>query len=206
MEIAQAAEQRGVDLGAEPAASPFTQVKIFWSGTSSQASYSSRSASLNFAICGVGEAAEHQIHLADAAMPGAEQQPPPARVQSFARNRQFRSSSRSNAKNPDGAGRGLYRGLAGRCQRLLCTAQHCVRRTRKPACRPCARSCSTPCSPRSPACPASGRSWRSSMPGCSTARRRAWSTCCFICRPASSTGGRGRSSTRCSPARSSPSR
>ena len=32
----------------------------------------------------IGKAAEHQIHFADAAMPGAKQQPPSARVQPVA--------------------------------------------------------------------------------------------------------------------------
>ena len=37
------------------------------------------------------------------------------------------------------------------------------------------------------------------MPGCSTARRRAWSTCCFICPPAPSTAARGRSCNEVQP-------
>ena len=77
-------------------------------------SYSSSSASLKSRDMRVGEAAEHQVHLADAAVPAAEQQPPPARVQPFARNPDAGHAACSNAKNPDGAGRGLYRGLRGR--------------------------------------------------------------------------------------------
>jgi hypothetical protein len=38
----------------------------------------------------VGEAAEDQIHLAYAAMPGAEQELAPARIQAFARSHRSR--------------------------------------------------------------------------------------------------------------------
>ena len=117
-----------------------------------------------------------------------------------------RSSYAPTPKTRTGPGAGLYRGLRRRLSAPALHSPALRRETRKPAWRQCARRCSIRCLPPSPACPASGRSWRSSMRGCSTARRRASSTCCFICPPAPSTAARGRSSTRCRPARSSPSR
>ena len=101
-----ARRNNGVSYSAGTSAPPLTQAKICWSGTSSQRSNSSSSASLKRRNMRVGEAADDQIHLADAAMPGAEQQPPPPRVQSFAR-----SSLPLNAclqrQKPGGAGCGF---------------------------------------------------------------------------------------------------
>ena len=86
-----------------PASAHSPRQKICWSGTSSSFRIVELG-SLSAASSRVGKAAEHEIHLADAAMPGAEQQPPPPRIQAFARP--SRSRSVSNAKNPDGAGWG----------------------------------------------------------------------------------------------------
>jgi hypothetical protein len=59
----------------------------------------------------VGEAAHDEVGFPRAAMPGPEQQPPPARVEAVARSgapgHEF-----SNAKSPAGAGRGIYIGRA----------------------------------------------------------------------------------------------
>src|ERR1035437_9619789 len=85
MEIAQAAEQRGVDLGGR-------QLRAVHPGENLLVG--NLEPGLVFIELGVaqlrdmriGKAAEHQIHLANAAVPGAEQQPPPARVQPIARN------------------------------------------------------------------------------------------------------------------------
>src|SRR6185436_14190591 len=57
----------------------------------------------------VGKAAHDQIRLAGAAMPGPEQQPPPARVEAGARS-DASSHEFSNAESPAGAGRGVYIG------------------------------------------------------------------------------------------------
>ncbi len=72
----------------------------------------------------------------------------------------------------------------------------------------CVRRCSIRCLPRSPACRASARSWRSCSGGCSAAGRGAArsSTCCSICRAARSTAGRGRSCATSCPTPWSPSR
>ena len=75
----------------------------------------------------VGEAPEHQIHLANAAMPAAKQQTASAVIQTLARH--VRPSGHrmiSNAKNPDGAGRGLYKGAGGPMSAALCTDPHCA--------------------------------------------------------------------------------
>ena len=55
----------------------------------------------------VGEAAHDQVRLPRAAMPGPEQQPPPARVEAVARSGAS-GHEFSNAKNPAGAGCGIY--------------------------------------------------------------------------------------------------
>ena len=62
----------------------------------------------------IGEPAEHEIDFADAAMPGAKQQPPPPLIQSLARSS---GHVASNANSPDGAGWRLYRGGMRRCHR-----------------------------------------------------------------------------------------
>ena len=54
-------------------------------------------------------------------MPGAEQQPPPARVQPFARNLRACGHCLLQRQKPGRGREGLYRGaLSGRCQRLSC--------------------------------------------------------------------------------------
>src|SRR5262249_48645855 len=55
----------------------------------------------------VGEAAHDQIRLPRAAMPGPEQQTPPAGVEAVARSGAA-GHELSNAKNPAGAGCGIY--------------------------------------------------------------------------------------------------
>ena len=136
-------------------------------------------------------------------MPGAEQQPPPARVQPFARIACFRSSRCSNAKNPDGAGCGVYiERLARRCQRLLCTAQHCVRRTRKPAWRLMRPLVLNPLFASLTTLPGVGpKLEKLYAPAARPRGRRASSICCSICRPAPSTAARGRSCATSCPAR-----
>ncbi len=126
----------------------------------------------------------------------------------------------SNAKNPDGAGRGLYKGLRRGCQRLLCTAQHCVRNNAQASMAPHASARAQPpvrlahqparrrpeagkalCPPARPRSAARGRSAVSSArgrrrpPRAAEAARRAG-------RPGGHRGGDGRRS----PARSAASR
>jgi hypothetical protein len=60
----------------------------------------------------IGKPAHDQIGLAGAAMPGPEQQPPPAGVEAVARSGAA-GHEFSNAKNPAGAGRGFYIERAG---------------------------------------------------------------------------------------------
>ena len=74
---------------------------------SSRCSYWSSSASLKLADMGVGEAAHDQVGLADAAMPGPEQQPPPPGSRPSL-DRVLPVMRCSNAKSPAGAGRGIY--------------------------------------------------------------------------------------------------
>src|SRR5664280_3751871 len=85
MEIAQAAEHRGVDLGGRRlrAVHPGENLLV---GNLEPGLVFIELGVAQLRDMRVGKAAEHQIHLANAAMPGAEQQPPPARVQPIARN------------------------------------------------------------------------------------------------------------------------
>src|SRR5450631_3225113 len=85
MEIAQAAEQRGIDLGGRRlrAVHPGEHLLV---GNLEPGLVLIELGVAQFRDMRVGEAAEHQVHLANAAMPGAEQQPLAARVQSIARN------------------------------------------------------------------------------------------------------------------------
>ena len=65
---------------------------------------------------GIGKSAHDQIGLADAAMPGPEQQPPPAGIEAFARTCASGHAS-ANAKSPAGPGADLYRRIKAACQR-----------------------------------------------------------------------------------------
>jgi hypothetical protein len=55
----------------------------------------------------IGEAAHDQVSLAGAAVPRPEQEPTPARVEAVARSGAS-GHDFSNAKNPAGAGCGIY--------------------------------------------------------------------------------------------------
>ena len=63
---------------------PTIQVKSSSSGISISASKSARSWSLRRRYMGIGEGPEKEVHLARAPVPGAEQRPPPARVEIMA--------------------------------------------------------------------------------------------------------------------------
>jgi len=71
----------------------------------------------------------------------------------------------SNAKNPDGAGQAYIEAFGDAVSGCFCTAQHCVRMARKPACRPSARRGQPPV--RLAHQPAGvGPKLERSMPGC----------------------------------------
>src|SRR5215831_18280731 len=85
VEFAQFAEQGGIDLGRH-------HLRAVHPGENALIRHLEPAFDLvefAFAQCRnmrVGEAAEHQVHLADAAVPAAEQQPSSALIQSLARN------------------------------------------------------------------------------------------------------------------------
>ncbi len=96
-------------------------------------------------------------------MPGAEQQAPPPLVQPFARSCRSAQCRLQTPKARTGPGAGYIERSAAPLSAPLFTAPHCVGRTAQASIAACGPICSIRCSPRSPACPASGRSWRSSM-------------------------------------------
>ena len=181
-----------VSLTGGTALTPVSQARRSLSSASNRRSNSSSSASLNAPICSVGKAAHDQVRLARAAMPGAEQNLAPARIQAFARSGAAGHRFLGECVTPKtrtGPGAGY---IAGRTRYV----RGRVTAARYPRCMNwrCARLCSTRCSPRSPAFRASGRRSRSCFAGCSAARTcRASSTSSSTCRPARSTAGRGRS-------------
>src|SRR5471032_660811 len=84
-EFAQAAEQRGVDLGGRRlrAVHPGEYLLV---GNLEPGLVLIELGVAQFRDMRVGKAAKHQVHLANAAMPGAEQQPLAAHVQPITRN------------------------------------------------------------------------------------------------------------------------
>ena len=152
---------------------------------------------------GVGEAAEDQVGLAHAAMPGAEQHLAPPRVQAFARSGAA-GHLISNAESPDGPGRGY---IAGRSRTVRGDARDFAAAfevyriaMRPPVLNPLFAAIT-------------------SLPGVGPKleklfRRLLWprrtcrgsSTCCSICRAARSTGEHGRSCATSCPTRWSRSR
>src|SRR3569623_3591591 len=106
MEVAQAAEHRRVDLGRRRLGTVDTGEHLLVRDIEPAFEH----VHLGIAKArqlGVGKAAEHEIHLADAAMTAAEQETAPARVQTFAR--QVGQGSTPTPKTRTGPG-GVYIG------------------------------------------------------------------------------------------------
>src|SRR5450830_338996 len=135
MEVAQATEQGGVDLRRRHlcAIDPVKDLQI---GKLEPALVFVELGVAQRCDLRVGETAEHQIHLAHAAMPGTEQQPLPARIQPIARNPGSGHRFSPTPKTRTGPGEAYIEGSSHAVSRSLCTAAHCVRNARKPACRP----------------------------------------------------------------------
>ena len=188
MEVAQAAEQRRVVIRRH-VASPVTQASRSRSGTSISRSNSSSSASLKRADLRVGEAADDQVHLAHAAMPGAEQQLAPPLVQAFARScRSPLNASLQREKPGRCRARRYIDGLArAECQPASATQRlHSARLGASPASSACGPLMLDPLFAALTSLPGVGPKLEKLFARLlGREERRASSICCSICRPAS---------------------
>src|SRR5438067_157467 len=108
-----------------------------------------------------------------AAMPRAEQEFAPTRIQSLARTCRA-GHSMPNAKSPDEPGGKSYNNVHGICQRLTALPMPHVLRDHRPKVwdGECGRACSIHYSLRSQRLPALDRGWKSFIADCSVANSR----------------------------------